>query len=48
MLTEPQLNTYQVPHPFIGYITVKECLHFMAFHVTHHHKAITEILKSLN
>jgi DinB superfamily len=48
LLTDSQLNTYQVPHPFIGNITVKECLHFMTFHVTHHHKAITEILKSFN
>jgi uncharacterized damage-inducible protein DinB len=48
LLTEPQLNSYQVPHPFIGNITVKELLHFMAFHVNHHHKAITVILKGLN
>ncbi|HTB31446.1 MAG TPA: DinB family protein [Bacteroidia bacterium] len=47
-LTEPQLNTYQLPHPFIGNITVKECLHFMTFHVNHHHKAITVILKGLS
>ena len=48
LLTEVQLNTYQIPHPFIGNITVKECLHFMTFHVNHHHKAITVILKGLN
>ncbi len=47
-LTESQLNTCQVPHPFIGNITVKEVLHFMTFHISHHHKAIAEILKGLN
>ncbi len=45
LLTEPQLNTCQLPHPFIGNITVRECLHFMTFHVNHHHKAINAILK---
>jgi hypothetical protein len=48
ILTEPQLNTYQLPHPFIGNITVRECLHFMTYHVNHHHKAISAILKDLN
>jgi len=48
LLTEFQLNAYQIPHPFIGNITVKECLHFITFHVNHHHKAITEILKGLD
>jgi hypothetical protein len=46
LLTEPQLLTYQIPHPFIGNLTVKEFLHFMTFHVEHHHEAIKKLLKA--
>ncbi len=43
-LNETQMLTYQIPHPFIGNLTVKEFMHFMTFHVDHHHKAIKNIL----
>jgi len=48
VLNERQLNTYQIPHPFIGNLTVIEFLHFMTFHVNHHHSAIVALLKAEN
>jgi hypothetical protein len=34
--TEEELDKYQVPHPLLGKITVRECLYFTAYHNYHH------------
>lgn len=46
-LTDEQMNTYQIPHPFIGNLTVKEFMHFMSFHLDHHHKHIINALNAV-
>lgn len=33
---EAQLDNYQVPHPLMGKITVREMLYFTAYHASHH------------
>lgn len=38
--SEDALNTYQLPHPIIGKITVREMLYFTLYHVRHHSKTI--------
>ncbi len=38
--SEKQLDTYLVPHPLMGKITVREMLQFMIYHIGHHQKAI--------
>ncbi len=31
-----ELDTYQIPHPALGLITVGEMMHFTAYHIEHH------------
>ncbi len=31
-----ELDTYQLPHPALGLITVGEMMHFTAYHIEHH------------
>lgn len=45
-LTNEQAATHQIPHPFIGNLNVNEFMHFMAFHLDHHHKHIANALKA--
>ncbi len=33
---EKELDTYQVPHPALGKLTMREMLHFTIFHTYHH------------
>jgi DNA-directed RNA polymerase subunit L len=42
--SENQLNSYQLPHPLIGKISVKEMLFFTDYHIKHHQKAIRKAL----
>jgi uncharacterized damage-inducible protein DinB len=34
------MDEYQVPHPVLGMITIRELLYFNLFHNTHHYKTI--------
>jgi hypothetical protein len=36
-LTELELDTYILPHPLLGKLTLREMLYFTAYHVKHHH-----------
>ena len=42
--TEPQLDTYILPHPLLGKLTVREMLYFTIYHVEHHKKSILQSL----
>jgi hypothetical protein len=46
-LSEIDLDTYQVPHPLIGILTVREFLYFTLYHSKRHHEAIKNALNSL-
>lgn len=37
---DAQLDQYQLPHPLIGKITVREMLYFTAYHAEHHRQII--------
>jgi uncharacterized damage-inducible protein DinB len=37
--SESDLDKYQIPHPLLGKLTLREMLCFMIYHVEHHHKA---------
>ena len=39
-LTEDQLDSYVLPHPLLGKLTLREMLFFTIYHVQHHHKSI--------
>ncbi len=41
--TEEDLDTYLIPHPIIGKITVRELLYFTIYHVQHHLNTIKSI-----
>lgn len=36
--TETDLDTYLIPHPLLGRMTVREMLYFTIYHVQHHEK----------
>lgn len=38
--SESQLNSYLLPHPLIGKLTVKEMLYFVDYHILHHKNAV--------
>jgi hypothetical protein len=38
--SESQINSYLVPHPLIGKLTIKEMLYFVDYHILHHQKAV--------
>jgi len=46
LLTDKELDTYQIPHPLIGLITCKEFLYFTLYHTIHHKKTIMEIFNT--
>jgi len=35
---EQQLDSYILPHPLIGKLTLREMLYFTLYHAEHHHK----------
>jgi hypothetical protein len=41
--SEEDLDTYLLPHPIIGKMTVRELLYFTVYHVNHHLKTIKAI-----
>ena len=42
--TEAQLDTYILPHPLLGKLTVREMLYFTIYHVEHHKDLILQSL----
>lgn len=45
-LDEKQLDTYLLPHPLLGKLTLREMLFFTIYHVTHHQKSVMNILNT--
>ena len=43
-LSDEILDTYQIPHPIIGLISVREMIYFTLYHYKHHLKAINKLL----
>lgn len=37
---DENMDDYQVPHPLLGMITIRELMYFNLFHNTHHYKTI--------
>lgn len=46
--SEKELDTYILPHPLMGKLTLREMLYFTAYHVQHHDKQILENLANAN
>jgi hypothetical protein len=42
--SEEDLDKYQMPHPLLGLLTVREMFYFTVFHIGHHQKAIDKVL----
>jgi GNAT superfamily N-acetyltransferase len=40
LLTEQELDSLVLPHPFLGKLTVRELLYLMTHHATHHEKQV--------
>ena len=43
--TEMELDEYQIPHPALGNLTVREMLYFTIFHIEHHRQTIEKLAK---
>lgn len=43
--SETQLDSYILPHPLLGKLTLREMLYFTIYHVGHHEKQVVENLK---
>ena len=43
---EDKIDSYQVPHPLLGKMTIREILCFMIHHLRHHQEAIDRIIAS--
>ena len=41
---ESALDTYVVPHPLLGKITLRELIHFTGFHIKTHHDIVSRYL----
>lgn len=39
---EPALDRFQLPHPVLGTLTVREMLHFTVYHTAHHLRRVAE------
>ena len=42
---ETDLEAFEVPHPALGKLTMREMFYFMAYHIEHHQTAIDKILQ---
>ncbi len=42
--TEEKLDRYQLPHPLLGMLTIREMLYFTTYHVTHHQHSVQNAL----
>jgi DinB superfamily len=43
--TEEELDNYQIPHPALGNLTVREMYYFTIFHIEHHRQAMEKLAK---
>ncbi len=43
--SEQQLDTYILPHPLLGKLTLREMMYFTIYHVEHHRKAVLRNLE---
>jgi hypothetical protein len=43
--TEEELDKYQIPHPALGNLTVREMYYFTIFHIEHHWQTIEKLAK---
>lgn len=43
-INEYDLDNYQLPHPILGKLSLREMLYFTAYHVEHHHNIVKERL----
>lgn len=43
--SEEELDTYILPHPLMGKLTLREMLYFTAYHVEHHNQQVLKNLK---
>jgi hypothetical protein len=43
--SEAELDTYILPHPLLGKLTLREMLYFTAYHVQHHQELIGKYLQ---
>jgi DinB superfamily len=41
---DEELDKYQLPHPVLGNLTLREMYYFMDYHIQHHQKAIERII----
>ncbi len=46
--TETELDNYQVPHPVLGNLTVREMYYFTLFHIEHHTRTIETLVENQN
>lgn len=44
---ENALDTYVLPHPLVGKLTLREMVFFTIYHVQHHHRITKEILENV-
>ena len=44
--TEEELELYQIPHPLLGFLTIREMIYFTVFHIGHHQKAVDKKIKN--
>jgi hypothetical protein len=42
--TEEELNSYQIPHPLLGLLNIREFTSFTLYHTRHHHATIKNLL----
>lgn len=45
-ISEEELDTYILPHPVLGKLTLREMLYFTAYHASHHERQVHENLKN--
>jgi DinB superfamily len=43
--TEDEMDSYQIPHPALGNLTVREMYYFTIFHIEHHTQTIEKLVK---
>jgi len=46
--SEDQLNTFVLPHPLLGKLTLREMLYFTIYHVQHHQRLVVEGIMSMS
>jgi DinB superfamily len=46
--TETELDSYQIPHPALGNLTVREMYYFTIFHIEHHTQTIEKLALNID